>query len=296
VAEAEAFLMEDAGLTADEVTALKAKLTVSLQEVYEAGKSFSVLLGDRENVFVQVTSDGKLVWEEYLSKQYSYSFYDDEYMDMGFDYASFATNTNVYYWFENVYALEVTLTPSGMVEKTDTLALVGMSSFISPAMLSGKNASITTKDGGIVVSIAADEDEIEMIGDGVVSCVETYTIDATTGEMIAVKTIYTYEDGTVEEGVVTIVRDAEAPDGMKPFLTYVQETENLRTVTIVSNPGTESEKTESIRVPVGLQVSLAPDWEIEEPFALYADAACTQTFESDWDVNSDLTVYVKWGK
>ena len=41
---------------------------------------------------------------------------------------------------------------------------------------------------------------------------------------------------------------------------------------------------------------LSPYWEIEEPFAVYADAACTQTFEEDWDVNADLTIYVKWGE
>ena len=293
-AEAEAYLIEDAGLTADEVAALKGRLTITLQQVYDLGKNFAALLGDHENVFAQATSNGKVLWEEYLSKQYSYSFYDDEYMNMGFEYASFATDTDAYYYFENVYALDVTLIPSGMVEKTDILALRGKSIFISSAMLNDDNASITEKDGFIIVSVIADENEIEIIGDGVVSCVETYTIDAKTREMISVKTVYTYEDGMVEEGVITIVRDVEAPEGMKPFLAYAQESENMRTVTIVSNPGTENEKTESIRVPVGLQVSLSPDWEIEETFTLYDDAACTNPSEETWDVNSDLTVYVKW--
>ena len=83
---------------------------------------------------------------------------------------------------------------------------------------------------------------------------------------------------------------------MNPFLAYEQETENLRTVTIVSNPGTENEKTESIQVAKGLQVTCSADYFVEEFFALYADAACTQTFEGEWDVNADITIYVKWGE
>ena len=63
----------------------------------------------------------------------------------------------------------------------------------------------------------------------VISCVETYTIDAKTREMTSVKTVYTYKDGTTEEGVVTITRDTEAPEGAKPFLAYDQDTTNLRT-------------------------------------------------------------------
>ena len=134
------------------------------------------------------------------------------------------------------------------------------------------------------------------MGEDIVSCVETYTINAKTREMTAIKTVYTYKDGTVEEGTISITRDVEAPEGMKPFLAYEQETENLRTVTIVSNPGTESEKTESIQLAKGLQVAFSTDFFVEESFTLYADAACTRTFEGEWDVNTDLTIYVKWGE
>jgi hypothetical protein len=106
----------------------------------------------------------------------------------------------------------------------------------------------------------------------------------------------TYKDGSVKEGVVTITRDVEAPEGVNPFLDYAQETENMRTVTIISNPGTENEKTDSIQVPKGLQVSVSPDFSVEEAMNLYADAACTQMFDDAWDVNTDLTIYVKWGE
>ena len=65
---------------------------------------------------------------------------------------------------------------------------------------------------------------------------------------------------------------------------------------IVSNPDTENEKTESVQVAKGLQVAFSADYFVEESFTLYADAACTQTFEGEWDVNTDITIYVKWGE
>ena len=290
-AEAAAFLMEDAGLTADEVAALKGKLTITLQEVYNAGKNLLALLGENESVFVQAISDGEVLWEEYLSKQYNYSFYDDEYMNMGFEYASFSTDNAVYYYFNDIYTFDVMLTPSGMVDMTNVLDLVGASSFIASEMLND-SATIIEKDGYIIVSCIADLEEI-YTDENVVSCVETYTIDAKTREMTTVKTVYTYKDGTVEEGIITITRNVEAPEGMKPFLAYEQETENLRKVTIVSNPGTENEKTESIQVAKGLQVTFSADYFVEESFTLYADEACTQVFDTP-DVNSDVTVYIKW--
>ena len=155
-------------------------------------------------------------------------------------------------------------------------------------------ATITEKDGSIIVAVLSDAKDIVTIGEGVVSCEETYTLDAKTREMTSVKTVYTYEDGTVEEGIITITRDAEIPEGMKHFLAYEQETENMRTITIVSNPGTENEKTDSVKVAKGLLVALSPDWDVEETFTMYADAACTQMIEGDLDVNSDVTVYIKW--
>ena len=267
---------------------------ITLEDVYNAGKNLPALLGARENVFVQVASNGIVIREEYLDKQYSYSYYSAEFMDIGFNYGSLSTDTTQYYCLDNVYALNVTLAPDGIVHMTDLLASAGPSSFISSDMLNDDAATIVDENGLIIVTCTADEDELAQMGEDIVSCVETYTLDATTREMISIKTVFTYEDGTIEEGVTTITRDVETPEGMTIFLAYARETEDLRTVTIVSNPGTEAEKTESIQVPKGLQVALAADFDSEETFTVYADAACTQTFEGEWSVDTDLTLYVKW--
>ena len=294
VQEAEAFLMEDVGLTADEVAALKAKLTVSLQEVYEAGKNLNALLGDHESVYVQVVVDGKVLREDYYSREYSYYFYDSEYMDIGFDYAALKTNHSQYDCYDGLYSYIFMIDLNGMIDMEAYFAEEGEISFISSEILDDDSATIIEKDGFIIVTCTADPEDIVLIGDGVVSCVETYTLDAKTHEMISIKTVYTYEDGTVEEGVTTITRDAETPEGMKPFLAYEQETENLRRITVVFNPGTENEKTETVITPKGLQVGFSPDWSIDKLFEVYSDAACTQPVPEVPDTNADVTVYIKW--
>ena len=296
VAEAEAFLIEDAGLTADEVAALKGKLRISLQEVYEAGKDYATLLGDHESVHIQAISDGKILYEEYFNGEYYYSFYDGEYMDIGVDNASFLTDHSAYSYYDNTYERYVTLTKNGIVDEEEYFGMFGTIGFISSEMLKDKDASVTEKDGFIIVSVTADVDELVFIGDGVISCVETYTLVAKTRVMTSVKTVYTYEDGTVEEGIVTITHDTEAPEGAKPFIAYEEETENLCTVTIVSNPGADDEKIESVQSPKGLNFNFYPDFSSDESFTVYADEACTQVIEGYIEVDSDVTVYVKWSE
>ena len=268
---------------------------ISLQEVYDAGKSLEALLGDHENVYVLITSGGNVIREEYFSKQFSYSFYGTEFMDLGFEYSSFVTEHSEYIYFDSIYAFNVTIKPSGMADFKDRFSTIGMNGFISSTMFND-NTTIVEKDGAIIVTCTADPEEIVIIGEDVVSCTETYTLDAKTLEMTSIKTVYTYKDGSVEEGIVTITRDVEAPEGAKPFIAYDQETENLSTVTIVSNPGTENEKTDSIKVAKDLYLSLSPDWDVEEEFNVYADADCTQSIEEALYTNSDITVYIKWGE
>jgi hypothetical protein len=63
------------------------------------------------------------------------------------------------------------------------------------------------------------------------------------------------------------------------------------TVTATSNPGTEKELTKSITIPANSAVDFyTPD--IENP-AYYTDYECTQPFEGDWDMMSDLTVFIR---
>ena len=217
---------------------------ITLQEVYEAGKDYAALLGDHENVYILATSNGAVIREEYLAKDCYYSFYDAKYVNLGVDFTDYITEHAQYSYFNNTYARVATLAQSGLIDLKAHLDMIKTGSFISSMMLGGTSA-ITEKDGSIIVTCIADAKDIAVMGEGIVSCEESYTLDAKNREMTAVKTVCTYEDGTIEETITTITRDVEIPEGMKPFLAYEQETENLRTVTIISNPGTENEKTES---------------------------------------------------
>ncbi|MBO5906920.1 MAG: tyrosine-protein phosphatase [Clostridia bacterium] len=294
VREAEEFLMEDVGLSADELAALKGKLTITLRGVYEAGKNLSALLGEHESVYYEVVSGGKVIEEAYFSKQVTYIYYGPEFMNLGYDFAYFITESAEYYRLDGIYEQSITLKPSGIIDMTQYLASSGSTTFLSQTILNDE-ATVTVKDGLIIVRCIAGLDEI-YVDEDVISCVETYTLDAKSREIVEVKTVYTHKDGTVDEGVVTITRDVPIPDSADQFLEYANETENMRTVTIVSNPGTESEKTESVQVPKGLQFTLSIDLDVEGGMTLYADAACTETFEQERDVNSDITIYVKWSE
>ena len=294
-AEAVAFLTEDAGLTADEVTALKAKLTISLNEVYEAG-SLPTLLEKHDSVYVQRTENDEVYEEEYFSKEYSYTFYS---YTPESEYAFFLTNHSYYMYFKNMDVRIIILTPDGMIGMESLFAEEIDENIFSENLLNDTIVSVTEKDGKIIVRSVSDSEELAIYeAQGWILGEEDTVLDAKTREVIFEKASYTeIETGETYEGATYIIYDGDIPESMKKFVEYDKQTDNLRTVTIVSNPGAENEKTESIQVPKGLQVAISDLADVEEPlYTLYADAACTQTFEGEWDVNSDITIYVKWGE
>lgn len=65
------------------------------------------------------------------------------------------------------------------------------------------------------------------------------------------------------------------------------------TVTVTAHPGEETEITKSIVVPLNSMVSVyVPD--MAEP-VYYTDYECTKTFDGNWDMMSDLTLYIRDG-
>ena len=79
------------------------------------------------------------------------------------------------------------------------------------------------------------------------------------------------------------------------LLKYANETQNLRNITIISNPGTEKEKSQSFQAAKGLVVGLIYEEE-EYVFEVHADAECTQPYDPYADTESDQTIYIKWIK
>ena len=261
---------------------------ITFQNIYDVG-NLATLLKNHDSVHVLRTNNGELYQEEYYNKECNYTFYKGE----EFDDEYLLTDHSYYVNSNNVPFRLALLTPSGMVDMKDVFAQESKENIFSTSLLNDVITSVTEKDGRIIVTSVPDQEELDSV-EGLVSCEEELVLDAKTREPISVKSVFRYED-EVYEGIATFIYDAEIPKNMKPFMEYDQQTEDMRTVTVVSNPGTENEKTDRIQSPKGIIVGLTAVSEYADRiFTIYADAACTQTFEEAPDVNSDITVYIKW--
>jgi hypothetical protein len=164
--------------------------------------------------------------------------------------------------------------------------------------MNGKNYyEISEKDGRITVkSFLGEEALAELASEGLSAGRSEYVLDAKTRDLISVVSDYTYDDGTVFRVDVEVTFDAEAPELLKTLIEYANQTENLRNVTVVNNPGTEKEVSQSFGIPKGLIVGFSFGDDYADKVEFYTDAACTAAFDPYADTESVLTVYVKWAE
>lgn len=290
--EAAAFLMEDAGLTADEVSALKGKLTITLQEIYGACQT-EALLKNHESVYMRNELDGEFWLETYLTKDYAYDYMPDE----EFPYVKFMTDDACYYNDAGHRLFYLFITPDGVdnfaSERAESYAAV----ILGEEALDDIIESVEIKDGRITVTSVLSSKNLEAWAEfGVIAGKCEYVLDAKTREMISISVEYTYNDGSVSTSITELSYDAEEPEKLEELLGYVNQTENLRNVTVVSNPGTDKEERKSIQAPKGLIIGFEFDDGLEYAPEFYTDAACTESYDPYADTASDLTVYVKWIK
>lgn len=290
--EAAAFLMEDAGLTADEVSALKGKLTITLQEIYGACQT-EALLKNHESVYMRNELDGEFWIETYLTKDYAYDYMPDE----EFPYLKFMTDDACYYNDAGHRLFYLFITPDGVdnfaSERAESYAAV----ILGEEALDDIIESVEIKDGRITVTSVLSSKNLEAWAEfGVIAGKCEYVLDAKTREMISISVEYTYNDGSVSTSITELSYDAEEPEKLEELLGYVNQTENLRNVTVVSNPGTDKEERKSIQAPKGLIIGFEFDDGLEYAPEFYTDAACTESYDPYADTASDLTVYVKWIK
>ena len=288
--EAEAYLIEDAGLTGDEVAALKGRLTITLQEIYNASKTED-LLKNHESVYIRNESDGEFWRETYLTKDYSYDYMPDEVLP----FLNFMTDDASYYYDAGYRLRYFFVTPDGVGDfvkgREEYYSLV----ILGEECLDDIIESVIQKDGRITVKTVMSQKTIDSLVDfGVTSGRCEYVLDAKTREIISVFSSYTFADGTVSDSVIEMSYDVEMPETLKEFLEHVNSTEDLRNVTIVINPGTDKEEIKSIQAPrgmvIGFEFDIVTGYEIE----FYTDAACTEAYDPYAGTDSDLTVYVKW--
>ena len=291
-AEAAAFLIEDAGLTADEVSALKEKLTITLQEIYDACRT-DALLKNHESVYIRDEMDGEFWFESYLTKDYAYDYMPDE----EFPYVKLLTDDACYRYDSGNFLLYSFITPDGVGDFASEFAESYTAIILGEEVLDDIIESVEIKDGRIIVTSVLSSKNLEAWAEfGVIAGKCEYVLDAKTREMISISSDYTYNDGSVSTSITELSYDAEKTEKLEELLGYVNQTENLRNVTVISNPNTDKEESKRIQAPKGLVIGFEYGDDLEYAVEFYTDAACTVAYDPFANTDSDLTVYIKWNK
>ena len=157
--------------------------------------------------------------------------------------------------------------------------------------------SVTKKDGRITAISYFDDKTVENINnDGLTYSRFEYVLDAKTHDIVSMSGDYAYDDGSAYSIRSEMNYDADAPEAINAFLEFDNQKENLRNVTVVTNPGTEQEISETIQAPKGMYIEFISNYDVAELCELYADEACTEPYDFYENPDSDLTIYVKWSE
>ena len=266
------------------------KVEITMQEIYDANQTVA-LLKNHESVYVQEEMDGEVWMERYLTKDYVYDCIPDE----EYPFVKFMTDDASYYYDGGYYLRYFFITPDGVGDFASERAETYASVICDEEILDQGIESVSKKDGHITVTGALSSKELEIwVEDGVTAGTVTYVLDAKTREIVSATTDYAYEDGEAFRTTTKVACDAEAPEMVKTFLKYVNQTEELRNVTVVTSPGTEKEVSQSFQISKGMIIGFTWDDAFEDMVELYADAACTEAYDPYADADADLTIYIKW--
>ena len=266
------------------------KAEITMQEIYDAART-EAMLKNHQSVHIRSEADGELWRETYMTKDYVYDYIPHE----EFPWVQFMTDDACYYRDAGNVLLYLFITPDGVGNFASERAEAYASVILGEETLDQSMESVSKKDGRITATSVLSGKNLEAFAeDGLTAVKFEYAMDAKTREMISRIGNYTYDDGSTVNEIAEVSYDAEAPEMLKEFLGYVNQTENLRNVTVVSNPGTEKEESKTIQAPKGLIIGFEYDEELEDACAFYTDAACTESYDPYADTDADLTVYVKW--
>ena len=258
---------------------------LTMRKLIDANQS-KTLLETHDSIYVQNKMDGEVYTEYYLTDTYSYENHGT--------WSMYVTNDTGYRYDNGMYGKIVCLTRDGLVDYADYRAGQYEDVVMSQESLVEKIQSVAETDNQITLTSFMNEKNLEkVVGvESMHSYEATYVIDAETYGIMTIDATVTQDDGTTTDALMECSYNGEMPEGIKVFLEYENQTENLRTVTLVFHVGTDKEKAECIQVPKGLSLWLIPG-DAAEGFSVYADAACTVPHESNGDYTSDITVYIK---
>jgi hypothetical protein len=265
------------------------KPNITLQEVHDA-TLIETMLKNRQSISTRDTMGGGFWRERYLTKEYIYICFPGVGGEP--DWEEFITDDAYYYYDDNGCVCYLSITPDGVSDFAGLRAEYYAETILGEDTPKDSIESVSQKDGYITVKSFCAQEVMEELGE--ISGKFEYVLDAKTRELLSVVSDYTFDDGTSFSSGAEISYDAEVPEMVKTFLKYMNQTEDLRNITVVSNPGTENEKNESAQVPKGLIVGFRYNKDSEHEFKCYIDDACTVLYDPYGDTDSDLTIYVKW--
>ena len=268
-----------------------AKMSVSMQEIYDAAQT-EAMLKNHQGVSIRDKIDGELINERYLTKEYIFDYVPNAESD----WAEFVTDNSCYSYLGGAYVRYLPITPDGVSDGFASYRAEHYASVILDAeTVDEVITSVSKKDGRFYAKSVLSQKILESMAEfGVTSGNFEYVLDAKTREILSIEGNYTYNDDSTLQMTSEISYDAEVPEMAKTFLEYENQTENLRTITVVTNPGTDKEVSQSVQVPKDLLVGLRYYEDSEYTFEVYTDAACTEAYDPYADTASDLTIYVKW--
>ena len=268
-----------------------AKMSVSMQEIYDATQT-EAMLKNHQSVSIRDKMDGELFNERYLTKEYIFDYLPNAESD----WAEFVTDNSCYSYLGGAYVRYLPITPDGVSDGFASYRAEHYASVILDAeTVDEVITSVSKKDGRFYAKSVLSQKILESMAEfGVTSGNFEYVLDAKTREILSIEGNYTYNDDSTHQMTSEISYDAEVPEMAKTFLEYENQTENLRTITVVTNPGTDKEVSQSVQVPKDLLVGLRYYEDSEYTFEVYTDAACTEAYDPYADTASDLTIYVKW--
>lgn len=266
------------------------KTEITAEEIYDAGR-VEVMLQNHQSVYVHRTMDDIAFVDSYLTEEYSFV----EFPDGESSSAQFMTDSASYAYMGGSYLRYLFVTPEGVTNDfTGDRAELCATEFAADILVETME-SVSEQDGRIVVnSVLGEEALAELASAGVVSGKSAYVLDAKTKELISVATDYVLEDGNFGMAA-EFTYDAEVPEMLETFLKFEEQTDDLRKVTIVCNPGAAAEVSRDFLIPKGLVIGFTYGDEYEGKVAFYTDAACTQAYDPYVNTDADLTVYITWG-
>lgn len=264
---------------------------MTIQELIDAHRLES-MLENYESVRIQCEANGEPYTDMYLSEEVSYE-------DFG-TWEQYMSDQSCYIYENGAYRRIVWLEADGFVDIADFRAETYDTPMLNTDSLKEDIQSITSKNGRLIVTTELDREKLtkeelaDLVDDTLVSGNFEYVLDANTYDPIQATGSQTYEDGLTIEADFTFTYDTEISEALQKFLDLEQQTEDLRTVTLVFHAKDGTEQTEYIQLPRGMMIGLCtPSYTVDE-FELYADAACTELFVDSGSYMEDTTVHVKW--